>query len=59
LIVVCSWSCWTFSLLTVIVDFIKGIVSWDFDGLFMILSYSLDVRQVPHDILLLILCFHI
>jgi hypothetical protein len=21
----------------------KGIVSWDFDGIFMILSYSLDV----------------
>jgi hypothetical protein len=29
----------------------KGIVSWDFDGLFMILSYSLDVRQVPPQIL--------
>jgi hypothetical protein len=23
---------------------VKGIVSWDFDGVFMILSYSLDVR---------------
>jgi hypothetical protein len=29
----------------------KGIVSWDFDGIFMILSYSLDVRQAPHHIL--------
>jgi hypothetical protein len=29
---------------------LKGIVSWDFDGIFMILSYSLDVRQVPHHI---------
>jgi hypothetical protein len=25
---------------------IKGIVSWNFDGLFVILSYSLDVRHV-------------
>jgi hypothetical protein len=25
----------------------KGIVSWDFDGILMILSYSLDVRQLP------------
>jgi hypothetical protein len=38
---------------------VKGIVSWDFDGIFMILSYSLDVRQLPLDILFYILCFHI
>jgi hypothetical protein len=38
----------------------KGIVSWDIDGIFMILSYSLDGRQLPLDILfILILCFHI
>jgi hypothetical protein len=30
---------------------IKGIVSGDFYGIFMILSYSLDVRQLPLDIL--------
>jgi hypothetical protein len=29
----------------------KAIVSLDFDGIFMILSYSLDVRQFPLDIL--------
>jgi hypothetical protein len=28
----------------------EGIVSWDFYGIFMILSYSLDVRQLPLDI---------
>jgi hypothetical protein len=39
---------------------IKGIVSWDIDGIFMILSNSLDGRQLPLDILfILILCFHI
>jgi hypothetical protein len=39
---------------------IKGIVLWYFDGIFMILSYSLAVRQVPHHIIFfLILCFHI
>jgi hypothetical protein len=38
----------------------KGIVSWDIDGLFMILSYSLDVGPLPLGILfILILCFHI
>jgi hypothetical protein len=37
---------------------IKGIVSWDFDGIFMILSYnSLGVRQLPLDILFSILMF--
>jgi hypothetical protein len=30
---------------------IKGIVSWDIDGLFMILSYSLDVGHLPLGIL--------
>jgi hypothetical protein len=30
---------------------LKGIVSWDFDGIFMLLSYSLDVRQLPLNIL--------
>jgi hypothetical protein len=30
---------------------LKGIVSWDFDGLFMTLSYSLYVRHVPLHIL--------
>jgi hypothetical protein len=37
----------------------KGIVLRDFDGVFMILSYSLDVRHVPLRIDFLILCFHI
>jgi hypothetical protein len=36
---------------------IKGIDSWDFDGICMILSYSLDVRQLPLDILFSILMF--
>jgi hypothetical protein len=31
----------------------KGIVSWDFDGIFIILSYSLYVRQLPLDIFFL------
>jgi hypothetical protein len=26
---------------------LKGIVSWDIDGLFMILSYSFDVGPLP------------
>jgi hypothetical protein len=30
---------------------IKGIVSWDFDIIFMILSYSFDVKLLPLDIL--------
>jgi hypothetical protein len=39
---------------------LKGIVSWEIDGIFKILSYSLDGRQLPVDILfILILCFHI
>jgi hypothetical protein len=39
---------------------LKGIVSCDIDGLFMILSYSLDDGPLPLGILLiLILCFHI
>jgi hypothetical protein len=29
----------------------KGIVSWDFDSIFMILSYSFDVKLLPLDIL--------
>jgi hypothetical protein len=40
---------------------LKGIVSWDFDGLLMILSYSLVVRHVLlhiHILFYLILCFH-
>jgi hypothetical protein len=32
---------------------LKGIVSREFDGLFMILSYSLDVGQVPMHLLFL------
>jgi hypothetical protein len=40
--------------------FFKGIVSWDFDSIFMILSYSLDVKQLPPDILFFkFWCFHI
>jgi hypothetical protein len=34
-------------------SFIKGIILSDFLGLFMILSYSLDVSHVPHHILFL------
>jgi hypothetical protein len=30
---------------------LKGIVSWDFDSIFMILSYSFDVKLLPLDIL--------
>jgi hypothetical protein len=30
---------------------VKGIVLWDFDSIFIILSYSLDVKQLPLDIL--------
>jgi hypothetical protein len=42
------------------VTYFKGIVSWDIDGLFIILSYSLDVGHLPLGILFfLILCFHI
>jgi hypothetical protein len=29
----------------------KGIVSWDFYSIFMVLSYSLDVKELPLDIL--------
>jgi hypothetical protein len=44
-------SCWIFLL--------EGIVSCDFDGVFMILSYSLDVRHVPlHILFYFIVCFH-
>jgi hypothetical protein len=35
----------------------KEIVSWDFDGILMILSHSLDVRRVPLHVLFLILTF--
>jgi hypothetical protein len=38
---------------------LKGIVSWDIDGLFMILSYSLDVGLFRLGFFFLILCFHI
>jgi hypothetical protein len=31
---------------------LKEIVSWDFDGVFRILSYSLDVGHVPLHVLL-------
>jgi hypothetical protein len=33
---------------------VKEIVSWDFDSIFMILSFSLDVKQLPLDILFFI-----
>jgi hypothetical protein len=33
---------------------VKGIVLRDFDSIFMILSYSLDVKQLPLDILFFI-----
>jgi hypothetical protein len=40
--------------------FLKGIVSWDFDSIFMILSYSFDVKLLPLDILFFqFWCFHI
>jgi hypothetical protein len=35
----------------------KGIASRDFDSIFMLLSYSLDVRQVPLHIHFFILMF--
>jgi hypothetical protein len=39
---------------------LKGIVSWDFDSIFMILSYSFDVKLLPLDILFFqFWCFHI
>jgi hypothetical protein len=34
-----------------LISALKGIVSWDFDGIFMILFYSFYVRQLPLDIL--------
>jgi hypothetical protein len=33
-------------------ELLKGIVSWDFDGVFMALSFSLHVRHVPLHIIL-------
>jgi hypothetical protein len=57
--------CWQKSVHTCFFFFVemplKGIVSKDFDCLFMILSYiqySLDVRHAPLHILFLNLCFH-
>jgi hypothetical protein len=35
----------------------KGVFAWEFDGIFMILSYSLDVRQLPLVILFFNLMF--
>jgi hypothetical protein len=56
----CHWisqpSCLQLTLQTLqqkYLHYFKGIVSWDFDGIFMILSFSLDVRQLPLDILFL------
>jgi hypothetical protein len=37
---------------------LKDIVSSDFDAIFFILSYSLDVRQVPLPILFLLLSYN-
>jgi hypothetical protein len=38
-------------ILFILSSFLKGIVSWDFDSIFTILSFSLEVKQLPLDIL--------